>query len=75
MNAEDPSGIYIPSFFVSDFAGYTLREHYAFPNRFYIYINDDIPFNINTHLLLPFAIVVGICFIIMFIFMVIMFFY
>jgi E3 ubiquitin-protein ligase RNF13 len=29
-----------------------------------------LPFNISTHLLLPFAIVVGICFLIMVIFMV-----
>lgn len=28
-------------------------------------LNDDFPFNINTHLIIPFCIVVGLCFIIM----------
>lgn len=28
-------------------------------------LNDDFPFNINTHLIIPFCIVVGLCFVIM----------
>lgn len=28
-------------------------------------MNDDYPFNINTHLIIPFCIVVGLCFVIM----------
>lgn len=34
-------------------------------------LNDDLPFNINTHLILPFSIVVGLCFVIMIGFMVV----
>lgn len=33
-------------------------------------VNGDLPFNINTHLLLPFAIVVALCLVVMVIFMV-----
>lgn len=32
---------------------------------FALVLNDDFPFNINTHLIIPFCIVVGLCFIIM----------
>lgn len=37
---------------------------------YYIMVNGDLPFNINTHLLLPFAIVVVLCLIVILIFMV-----
>lgn len=32
---------------------------------FALVLNDDFPFNINTHLIIPFCIVVGLCFVIM----------
>jgi hypothetical protein len=38
--------------------------------RYYIMVNGDLPFNINTHLLLPFAVVVVLCLLIILIFMV-----
>lgn len=69
MSAKNASGIEIPSVFISESKGVLLRELYANVNYFVI-INDLVPFNIQTHLLLPFAIVVGICFIVMIIFMV-----
>ena len=70
MSAKNPEGIYIQSVFVGQQAGTLLKDHYLYGSDYYIVINDDLPFNINTHLLLPFAIVVGICFLIMVIFMV-----
>lgn len=70
MSAKDPVGILIPSVFVSEVAGLVLKENYLYNQQYFILINDDLPFNINTHLLLPFAIVVGICFLVMLIFMV-----
>ncbi|XP_046609834.1 E3 ubiquitin-protein ligase RNF13-like isoform X2 [Neodiprion virginianus] len=70
MSAENPSGIGIPSVFVGEDTGVYLRSEYLY-DQYFILINDDLPFNINTRLLLPFAIVVGICFLVMVIFMVI----
>jgi len=70
MSAKDPVGILIPSVFVSDITGVVIKENYLYDQLYFVLINDDLPFNINTHLLLPFAIVVGICFLIIIIFMV-----
>lgn len=64
-------GITIPSVFVSEITGLIIKENYLYDHLYFILINDDLPFNINTHLLLPFAVVVGICFLVMVIFMVI----
>ncbi|XP_011304664.1 E3 ubiquitin-protein ligase RNF167 [Fopius arisanus] len=71
MSAKDPIGIIIPSVFVSEISGLIIKAHYLYNRHFFVVINDDVPFNINTHLLLPFAIVVGICFLAMVIFMVV----
>ncbi|XP_045510689.1 E3 ubiquitin-protein ligase RNF13 isoform X1 [Colias croceus] len=71
MSAKDPEGIMIPSVFVSDLAGLILSEEYIYINRYYIMVNGDLPFNINTHLLLPFAIVVVLCLIVILIFMIV----
>ncbi|CAH2099471.1 unnamed protein product [Euphydryas editha] len=71
MTAKNPDGITIPSVFVSDLAGIILGEEYTYTNRYYIMVNGDLPFNINTHLLLPFAIVVVLCLIVILIFMIV----
>ncbi|KAH0945979.1 hypothetical protein HN011_007040 [Eciton burchellii] len=71
MSAKDPIGILIPSVFVSDITGVVIKENYLYDQQYFVLINDDLPFNINTHLLLPFAIVVGICFLIIVIFMIV----
>ncbi|XP_076635939.1 E3 ubiquitin-protein ligase Godzilla [Colletes latitarsis] len=68
MVAEHPAGITIPSVFVSEITGLIIKENYLYDELYFVLINDDTPFNI-THLLLPFAIVVGLCFLIMVIFM------
>nr|CAD7411305.1 unnamed protein product [Timema poppensis] len=64
MSAKNSTGIRIPSVFVGEQAGVIIRDHYQWRDGYYVVINDDMPFNINTHLLLPFAIVVGISFLV-----------
>ncbi|XP_046392201.1 E3 ubiquitin-protein ligase RNF13-like [Ischnura elegans] len=71
MSADHLTNISIPSVFVGEDSGIILKENYLFNFGFYIFINDNLPFNINTHLLLPFAIVVGICFMVMMIIMIV----
>lgn len=44
--------------------------NYLYNNSFVLLLNDDLPFNINTHLIVPFAIVVSLCFIVMIGFMI-----
>lgn len=70
MSAKDQVGITISSVFVNEISGLIIKANYLYTRQYYVLINDDLPFNINTHLLLPFAIVVGICFLVMVIFMV-----
>jgi H+/Cl- antiporter ClcA len=70
MSAKNPTGIFIPSVFVGEEAGSILNESYQYNTGSFILINDEQPFNISTHLLIPFAIVVGICSLIMVVFMV-----
>ncbi|KAL2734201.1 E3 ubiquitin-protein ligase RNF13-like isoform X1 [Vespula squamosa] len=70
MSAEDPIGIQIPSVFVSELTGLIIKENYLYNQLYFILINDEVPFNINTHFLLPFAIVVGICFLVIVLFMI-----
>ncbi|XP_022900842.1 E3 ubiquitin-protein ligase Godzilla [Onthophagus taurus] len=70
MTATNTTGIYIPSVFIGAYDANYLKE-LSSRREFYIIITPDAPFNINTHLLLPFAIVVGILFIVMVIFMVV----
>ncbi|XP_004923057.1 E3 ubiquitin-protein ligase RNF13 [Bombyx mori] len=71
MSAKNPEGIVIPSVFVSDVAGDILAAEYQYNAGFFIMVNGDLPFNINTHLLLPFAIVVVLCLLVIFIFMIV----
>lgn len=69
MGAENTTGIRIPAVFIGWTKGEKLGMYYANANYFVI-INNERPFDIQTHLILPFAIVVGICFIVMIVFMV-----
>lgn len=71
MSAKNATGINIPSVFVGQSAGFTLKNMYTDLHSFYVVITSDTPFNIQTHLLIPFAIVVGICFIVMVVFMIV----
>lgn len=70
MSVQNSTGIEIPSIFIGEHDGLYIRRKFQSSNMYYIVITPDAPFNINTHLLLPFAIVVAICFLVMIIFMV-----
>lgn len=71
MSAKNADDIIIPSVFVSDIAGLRLTDEFQYFNGSYIMINGDLPFNINTHLLLPFAIVVVLCLLVIVVFMIV----
>lgn len=71
MSANGRTNITIPSVFVGEDTGLLIKENYQYCDGYFIVINDNLPFNINTHLLMPFAIVVGICFLIMLAFMIV----
>ncbi|XP_028158684.1 E3 ubiquitin-protein ligase RNF13 isoform X2 [Ostrinia furnacalis] len=72
MSAKNSFNISIPSVFVSEKTGILLADDYNYTSRnYYIMVNGDEPFDINTHLLLPFAVVVALCLIIIIIFMIV----
>lgn len=71
MSVKNDDGITIPSVFVGETTGKILIMNYQYQDGFVLLINDELPFNINTHLILPFSIVVGLCFIIMIGFMIV----
>ncbi|XP_059612115.1 E3 ubiquitin-protein ligase Godzilla-like [Phlebotomus argentipes] len=71
MSVKDPDEIFIPAMFVGENTGKIILYNYLNQDGFVLVLNDDLPFNINTHLILPFAIVVGLCFVIMIGFMVV----
>ncbi|CAG5053810.1 unnamed protein product [Parnassius apollo] len=71
MSANNSEGIKIPSVFVGDLAGLILFEEYLYTsNRYYIMVNGDLPYNINS-LLVPFAVVVVLCLVVILIFMIV----
>ncbi|KAJ6635018.1 E3 ubiquitin-protein ligase RNF13 [Pseudolycoriella hygida] len=71
MSAKNDDGITIPSVFVGETTGKILMLNYQYPDPFVLVLNDESPFNINTHLIVPFSIVVGLCFVIMIGFMIV----
>ncbi|KPI93616.1 E3 ubiquitin-protein ligase RNF13 [Papilio xuthus] len=71
MSAKNPDGIVIPSTFVSDKTGEVLIEAYLYTfGNYYIMLDGISPYNINS-LLVPFAVVVVLCLIVILIFMII----
>ncbi|RZF40296.1 hypothetical protein LSTR_LSTR012599 [Laodelphax striatellus] len=68
-NEKQGEPISIIAVFVGERAGHHLRERYLYNNSYFIEVNNDYPFIIDN-LLLPFAIVVGLCFFLMLGFMV-----
>ncbi|XP_070498911.1 E3 ubiquitin-protein ligase Godzilla [Chironomus tepperi] len=70
MSASDDSDIFIPSLFVGQTSGSIIMFDYNYSRKFFLILNDDFPFNINTHLIIPFCIVIGMCFVIMLGFMI-----
>lgn len=65
MSANNSDDIDIPSMFVGESTGRIIIYNYLYKEGFVLILNGDSPFNINTHLLVPFCAVVGLCFIIM----------
>lgn len=63
MSANNDDGIDIPSMFIGEASGKIIINNYLFDNGFLLVLNDDLPFNINTNLIVPFAVVVALCFI------------
>lgn len=63
MSAQNSTGIVIPSVFVGRTTGSNLKNF--FTSEIVLVINDEMPFNINTQLILPFSILIGLCFLIM----------
>ncbi|XP_036229452.1 E3 ubiquitin-protein ligase Godzilla isoform X2 [Bactrocera oleae] len=68
MSAKNASGIYIPAVFVGHTTGISLMTF--FTPEVILVINDELPFNINTQLILPFSILIGLCFLIMIFYMI-----
>ncbi|KAL9872961.1 E3 ubiquitin-protein ligase RNF13 isoform X2 [Glossina fuscipes] len=68
MSALNSSGIRIPSVFVGHTTGISLQSHPL--GEIVLVINDELPFNINTQLILPFSILIGLCFLIMIFYMI-----
>lgn len=73
MSAKNPFGIRIPSVFIGESGGAKLKEHYQYKNDYFVVINSERPWNFNSQLLLPFAIVVGICLVVMIVIMIVKF--
>ncbi|XP_055851611.1 E3 ubiquitin-protein ligase Godzilla [Episyrphus balteatus] len=69
MSAKNATGIDIVSVFVAYSTGINLKSAYANMETRLV-INDDLPFNINTQLILPFSILIGLCFLIMIFYMI-----
>lgn len=65
MSANHAEDIVIPSVFIGEYNGVLIIESYLYPQNYALIITDDVPFNINNNLIIPFAIVVGLSFIIM----------
>lgn len=70
MSASNSTGIEIPSVFVTETTGILLIESYDYLSGYCVIITNESPFNINTHLIIPFSILIGLCFITMISYMV-----
>lgn len=70
MSAKDDTGIDIPSVFVGELTGIKLLTNYQYQNEYLLVLNGDLPFDINTRLILPFSLIVVLCFCVMMGFMI-----
>jgi len=70
MGGADADDINITAVFVGEDDGLIILSRYQYERGFKILITDELPFNINNYLL-PFAIIVAICFLVMLIFMIV----
>lgn len=74
MATNNPYGIHIPSVFIGSESGLLIKEHYLYDDGYYVLINDDLPFNFTPHLLLIFSVLVGLCFFVMIMFIIVKYF-
>jgi E3 ubiquitin-protein ligase RNF13 len=70
MSGEDADDINISAVFIGQDDGLTILSHYQYEKGYKLLLTDELPFNINSYLL-PFAIVVAICFVVMLVFMIV----
>ncbi|CAD7093516.1 unnamed protein product [Hermetia illucens] len=70
MSAKNGEDIHIPSVFVGELSGRLIINNYVWKSGYKLLLKEDYPFNINTHLILPFSILVGLCFISMVVYMI-----
>lgn len=72
MRSSNGSDIKIYSVFVGLHTGLKIERSYLYLNAVYVIIEDDsnFPFDINADLIIPFAVVVAVCFITMISFMI-----
>ncbi|XP_076061907.1 godzilla E3 ubiquitin protein ligase isoform X2 [Oratosquilla oratoria] len=70
MDAKGKEGsqVLIPSVFIGEDDGHLIKDRYLYDKGYKILVTGDIPFDLQTYLL-PFAITVGICFLVMLTFM------
>lgn len=66
----DSDDINISAIFIGQDDGLMIKDHYQYDMGYKLIITNELPFNINSYLL-PFAIVVSICFGVMLIFMIV----
>lgn len=69
MSAKNSTGIDIVAVFVAFSTGINIITAYDYTESRLV-INDELPFNINTQLILPFSILIGLCFLIMIFYMI-----
>ncbi|XP_066965391.1 E3 ubiquitin-protein ligase RNF13-like isoform X1 [Macrobrachium rosenbergii] len=71
MNAKDRGDeVVIPSVFIGEVDAMMIIENFLYTKKFILDITGDIPFNLQNYLV-PFAITIGICFIVMLTFMIV----
>ncbi|XP_068238164.1 E3 ubiquitin-protein ligase RNF13-like [Palaemon carinicauda] len=71
MNAKDRGDeVVIPSVFIGEADAAMIIENFLYTEKFILDITGDIPFNLQNYLV-PFAITIGICFIVMLTFMIV----
>ncbi|XP_046440702.1 E3 ubiquitin-protein ligase RNF13-like [Daphnia pulex] len=70
MAGEDDDDIIIPAVFIGQDDGLKIQSIYQYYDGYMLLLTNELPFNLNSYLL-PFAIVVAICFAIMVVFMLI----
>jgi len=70
MAGQDADDIDITAIFVGQDDGLTLLAQYHFDKGYKLLLTDDLPLNINNYLI-PFEVVVGVCFLTMLLFIVV----